>query len=291
MSETRAHRLRHEAEALGARLPPLLVYADRVAATVAQGVHGRRRVGLGESFWQFRQFQNGDPIGAIDWRQSAKGDKLLLREHEWEAAQTVWFWVDPSASMRFASKGETAKYDRALVLALAIASLLLRGGECIACMSPGMRPMRGHAALTRFGEQLLRMPEHDGTPDMPLPRNARAVLIADWLAPVEETQAWLRRIHEMGVRAYLIVTLDPAECDLPYRGRVRFQGLENDGIALIGDVQKVRADYLSLMDQHRAALADVARYFGWRLGTHRTDLPAEQAVLAAFTALAGEAPR
>ena len=49
------------AEWLGARLPPLMVQAERVAATVAQGVHGRRRVGQGDSFWQFRAFVAGDP--------------------------------------------------------------------------------------------------------------------------------------------------------------------------------------------------------------------------------------
>ena len=59
------------AEAVGARLPPLLVAAERVASTVAQGVHGRRRVGQGDSFWQFRRFVAGDPIARIDWRQSA----------------------------------------------------------------------------------------------------------------------------------------------------------------------------------------------------------------------------
>ncbi|HEY4171496.1 MAG TPA: DUF58 domain-containing protein, partial [Rhodopila sp.] len=63
------------AEALGARLPPLLVAADRVAATVAQGVHGRRRVGQGDSFWQFRRFVSGDPLARIDWRQSAKSGR------------------------------------------------------------------------------------------------------------------------------------------------------------------------------------------------------------------------
>ncbi|HIP80173.1 MAG TPA: DUF58 domain-containing protein, partial [Kiloniellaceae bacterium] len=41
--------LRHRAEQLAATLPPLLVAAERVASTVAQGVHGRRRVGQGET--------------------------------------------------------------------------------------------------------------------------------------------------------------------------------------------------------------------------------------------------
>ena len=93
------------AEALGARLPPLLVAAERVAATVAQGVHGRRRVGQGDSFWQFRPFLPGDATNRIDWRQSARSERIFVRETEWEAAQTVALWRDGGETMRWRKAG------------------------------------------------------------------------------------------------------------------------------------------------------------------------------------------
>ena len=101
----RALPLRIRAEQTAAALPPLLVAAERVAATVAQGVHGRRRVGQGEAFWQFRQYQPGDAAARIDWRESAKSQRLYVRETEWEAAQSVWLWRDASASMDYSSAG------------------------------------------------------------------------------------------------------------------------------------------------------------------------------------------
>ncbi|MCA3425865.1 MAG: DUF58 domain-containing protein, partial [Roseomonas sp.] len=55
------------AEALGARLPPLVVKAERIAATVMQGVHGRRRSGQGDAFWQFRPYLPGDAAARVDW--------------------------------------------------------------------------------------------------------------------------------------------------------------------------------------------------------------------------------
>jgi uncharacterized protein (DUF58 family) len=135
------------AEALGARLPPLLVAADRVASTVAQGVHGRRRVGQGDSFWQFRRFVSGDPLSRIDWRQSAKSGRgapegWFIRETEWEAAQTVSLWRDASASMRWRSRQALVeKRDRANLLLLSLASLLLRGGERVTMMQQDARPV------------------------------------------------------------------------------------------------------------------------------------------------------
>ena len=95
--------LHHRAELLAANLPPLMVAAERVAATVAQGVHGRRRIGQGETFWQFRHYERGDPIQHIDWRRSARSDSVYLRETEWEAAQSVWLWSDASPSMQYQS--------------------------------------------------------------------------------------------------------------------------------------------------------------------------------------------
>ena len=88
--------LHQRAELLSANLPPLLIRAERVAATVSQGVHGRRRVGQGETFWQYRRYEAGDPIQKIDWRRSAKSEPVYIRENEWEAAQSVWLWSDGS---------------------------------------------------------------------------------------------------------------------------------------------------------------------------------------------------
>jgi uncharacterized protein (DUF58 family) len=288
MNERAPVRRRHEAERVGAGLPPLLVAADRVAATVAQGVHGRRRVGVGESFWQFRSYQPGDATAAIDWRQSAKGDRVVLREQEWEAAESVWLWVDRSASMGFRSHPGPTKHERAQVLALALASLLLRAGERVASLASATPPMAGRAALARLAEQLDQPPaagDDDELPRRPLPKHARCVLVSDWLMPRERIEAWLGFIHGLGVQGFVVAVLDPAELELPYAGRVRFTGMEQEGVALIGNVDRVRADYERLMAEHRAALADVTRRLGWRMTLHRTDHPPEQALLPAYMAL------
>src|SRR3974390_2869979 len=113
--------LRERAESLAATLPALQVAAERLASAVSLGVHGRRKAGMGETFWQFRRYSSQDSSTLIDWRQSAKSQHLFVREREWEAAETVWFWRDGSLSMRFASQG-TKKNERAGLLTLALGS-------------------------------------------------------------------------------------------------------------------------------------------------------------------------
>src|SRR5580700_8511302 len=119
-----------EGRTLAASMPRLILEARRVAATVIHGLHGRRRAGPGENFWQFRRFVSGEPAGRVDWRRSARDDHLYVREQEWEAAHTVWLWPDRSPSMAFASKdARDSKLERALIVAFALAELLVEGGE------------------------------------------------------------------------------------------------------------------------------------------------------------------
>src|SRR6201996_6243230 len=130
-----------------------MVQADHLAASVSLGVHGRRRAGIGESFWQFRRYASPDSSAAIDWRQSAKTQHLYVRQREWEAAQTVWFWRDASANMSFKS-GSVSKRARADLLLLALASLLVRGGERVGFIGMEGGAAASRLALTRMGRAL-----------------------------------------------------------------------------------------------------------------------------------------
>ena len=80
-----------------------------------------------------------------------------MRETEWAAAQSVWLWRDGSPSMRYRSSERVPeKLERAELLTIALAALLVRGGERIALTGSGRRPATGQAALNRLAIQLLR---------------------------------------------------------------------------------------------------------------------------------------
>jgi uncharacterized protein (DUF58 family) len=283
--------LRQRAEQLAATLPPLLVAAERIASTVAQGVHGRRRVGQGETFWQFREYHFGDQPQSIDWRQSAKSDRVYVRQMEWEAAQSVWIWRDTSASMDWRSSDQMQdKRGRADLLSLAIAALLLRGGEHVTLLGSGLRPLHGRAALARLASLIERDREgvENGAglpPFEPLPRDAQTVFIGDFLAPLEQIDAAVRGYAEAGVRGYILQVLDMAEESLPYDGRVHFEGLEGEDPWLLSRVEAVRGDYLARLNSQRAGLRAIARSAGWTFASHRTNQPPESALLALYASL------
>lgn len=280
-----------DAAALAARLPPLLVAAERVAATVAQGVHGRRRAGAGDSFWQFRPYAPGDPPARIDWRLAARAGRpapqgWVVRETEWEASETVCLWVDASPSMEWRSAASLpTKRGRAVLLALALAALLLGGGERVMLPGAEILPARGRGALPRLAEALLSGPRAAWPDPDRLPRHARLVLIGDFLAPEAEIAALLAGCAARSVGGALMQLRDPAEETLPYAGRVRFDGLEGEAPFLAPRVEAVREAYIARLAARRAVLTARALANGFMFTAHRTDATAETALLALHAAL------
>src|SRR6478609_7512480 len=135
---------------LAASLPRLILESRKIAATVIHGLHGRKRSGSGENFWQFRRFVSGEEARRIDWRRSARDDNLYVREREWEAAHTIWLWPDRSPSMAFTSRlARESKLDRTLTIAFALGEILVEAGERVGL--PGlMRPTGSRAVLTQL---------------------------------------------------------------------------------------------------------------------------------------------
>ena len=157
--------LRAKAEDEAARLPALLARAEHLAGAVLLGEHGRRRAGMGDDFWQYRPAQQGDSRRLIDHRRSALGDTQFVREREWQIAQSVMLWVDQGASMRFASTDDLPnKAERARVLALATAILLVRGGERVGLTGTRLPPRRGDAQIIRLASLFSEDAEDDYAP-------------------------------------------------------------------------------------------------------------------------------
>jgi len=293
--DPRDQALRHRdaAERLAGAFPPLLVEADRVAHTIAQGLHGRRRAGTGEAFWQFRPYRPGDMTTAIDWRKSARSDRLFIRENEWEAANTMWLWVNQAETMTFRSHlSETTKRDRSIVLSLALGSLLIRAGERIGAFGSDFPASPHRAALRRIAAYLTSPGSTDEEvsslpPALGLRRFSNIVLFSDFLDPVDEIGDRLAAIGSRDVRGHLVQVLDPAEETLPYTGRKEFQEMRGDMRLTVGRAENLRPDYQRRIAAHRDELRELVRRLGWTLTVHHTDHSPQTALLALYGLLSG----
>ncbi len=289
-SQLPALALEEASQDLAAKLPSLLVEARRVAATVSQGTHGRRRAGPGDTFWQYRSFAAGDSASSIDWRRSAGSSHLFVRECEWEAAHTVWIWIDLSPSMYFRSHLATAsKAERAIVLALALASLVSDAGERVGI--PGvMEAKSGHKAPSFMMETLSRsLAYFKSLPDARsrLGRHSELVIFSDFLEPEDALAKTFCDIARQGIRGHILRILDPAEESLPYHGRVEFLDGENGTRYVAERAESLRQDYRHRLEAHKAAVAAHASGLGWTPFLHHTNRPAVEALLPLHMHLSG----
>lgn len=288
---------RAEAVDLARRLPGLIAAAKETAASVMHGVHGRRRAGVGETFWQFRPFISGEASARVDWRRSARDDRLYVREREWEAAHIVWLWIDRSPSMGFVSSlARQSKIDRALVLGLALADLLARGGERVGLIGL-TRPtasrdiverlalaLQSQAALPGFTAE--ELPEAE-----PLGPRMQAVLISDFLSDAGAVADMVQRLSARGARGHLATIADPIEETFPFAGHTEFVDVDSPARLRVGHAEAFRQDYLARLASHRARIDAAARERGWSSVVHRTDRPASEALLALSMRLEAEGRR
>ncbi len=280
--------LRARSEGVAGALPGLLMSAERLAATILLGEHGRRRAGPGDAFWQYRPAQPGDPRRAIDWRQSARGDGHFVRETEWQAAQSLMLWVDDAASMAFAADGRPSKLRRAQTLALALAVLAVRAGERAGLAALPEPPRSGRAQLARIADALMEggdVPDYGAPRPRVMPMGARAVFLSDFLGPTEPVTEALTAAADRGVQGVLVQVLDPEEEAFPYDGRTVFESMAGAVRFETLKAGRLRGDYLERLAARRAALRDLAARTGWRFHLHHTDASPEAALLALYAAL------
>ena len=269
-------------------VPDLLVEARRIVNTVIAGWHGRRKRGIGENFWQFRPYVEGDS-SRIDWRRSARDDHIYVRDREWEAAHTVWLWADPSPSMLYKSTAAAAsKEARALVLSLALAELLSRSGERIAW--PGLTdPFTARNGAERIAAQLAHAATLPAKPDLAaIRRFSDIVLVSDFLDPVEETFEWLDGLAKRGARAHLIEVADPAEESFPFSGRTEFTDPETGEKLTAGRAEILGEAYRRLYGARRQELISRCQRLGWSYTVNHTDRPASEALVRIHAAMAAD---
>lgn len=280
---------------LASRLPRLVARAKELAASLAHGLHGRRRAGVGETFWQYRPFAPGEDAHRVDWRRSARGDLLYVREREWEAARDYLIWMDCSPSMAFASSlAADYKLDRAVTLGLALADVLVRGGERAGALGL-CAPVSARDVIDRLARVLDAGAAGAAKAELPpmalLRARTKLALISDFLCDVEALAARLNRFADAGAAGALLMVADPSEETLPFEGETRFLDTDGGPSFYAGDSKRLRGDYVERLEEHRARLREAARRAGFLFLQHHTDRPAAEAALALVMALQGVAER
>jgi uncharacterized protein (DUF58 family) len=192
--------------------------------------------------------------------------------------------------MRFASRPDlSTKLDRASLLALALASLLTRGGERIGLLGNGAKPASGRIAVGRLAHELVEALPQDAAlpPPAAVGKNAQLVWLSDFLSPLGDIERAVRGLAGAGLTGHLVHIVDPVEQDFPFRGRTRFEWSAPHRSEVFGRAERIREDYCRRFRAQSDAVAALARGLGWSYLIHRTDRQPVKALVALYAELAG----
>jgi uncharacterized protein (DUF58 family) len=129
----------------------LLARQDRTHALV----RATRRVGGDSEFERLREYTRDDEYRAIDWKATARRQKLISRQYQLERNQNLMLMLGAGRSMSTESAG-LPLFDHALNASLLLAHVATRGGDRVGLMAFSDRveafiaPMGGRRAVQRI---------------------------------------------------------------------------------------------------------------------------------------------
>lgn len=275
---------RHEADKASAHLPSLMMQAEKVANGILHGDHALRKSGMGEKFWQFREYLPGDRPQDIDWRQSAKTEEIFIRQREWQIAQKTFFWCASGDGMAYTSaKILPQKLDAARVITLALAILMARANEQVGLFGDP-KTGRSELQLQRIAENLiagLQRPESlPAAGVFPLPQHSSLILCGDFLEPLPRIAENFDYLSASVQNALVVQVLDPQEVDLDFEGRITFQGLTRGERETVNNVASIQDAYRQRLRDHMQGVYALCSERNWSYLLHRTDQNISDTVLA-----------
>lgn len=264
---------RQETEKTLNNLPDLIVNAEQASHNLLHGLHNRKKSGTGESFWQFREYNNTDRPQDIDWRQSAKSDAVLIKQKELQTAQKTILWCNQSASMNFRSRNKYyTKHDVAKTLCLALSLMLTKTGEHVGLLQmdkTGNSTKHIHKIASLLFSGSAKAPLPDMTTHT-LPKNASFIGVSDFLSPPDTIKEKLNALSSRTKNGMIIQVLDPAEVTFPYHGRIDFMGTDNIKTS-VNNASDMRDAYQKKISAHIKNIEQICAQAQWHYVLHKTD--------------------
>jgi uncharacterized protein (DUF58 family) len=241
--------------------------------------------GPGTEAGESREYRAGDDVRRMDWPVTARTQVPHVRQTVADRELETWLAVDLSASLDFGT-ARCLKRDLALAAAASTAHLTVRGGNLIgAVVGTGDTRVRlparpGRKDANGLLRQIARTPVRPGRDDLgalvdmlnrPPRRRGLAVVISDFLAPVE---SWARPLRKLSVRHDVLAVeiLDPRELELPDVGVIALVEPETGQMHEVQTADgRLRERYAAAAAAQRSEIAGAIRAAGSAHLRLRTD--------------------
>lgn len=229
------------------------------------GQNAVRRAGSGQEFWQYRPYEPTDAASRIDWRRSARGNRLYVREQARDVPFSLRIRLDHASGMDYSSGNFATKTDVALVLGLVLAGFALIGHDAVGVQDFPARRGGALPDILRAAWQPCTLWQAGKVTGC-----SHLVVVTDGLHPLPDIVSGLQGLAPRAVHRGLVLLADPAETSFPFAGRIRFSGLTDQPDKVFGQAEMVRDGYRQARRAHVAAIHAAAGKHGWQVWEHVT---------------------
>jgi len=266
---------------LRALVAQLHIIVKRLTSADMSGDFSSAFRGSGLEFAHLRNYEMGDEIRSIDWKSSAKMNRLMVKEFVQERERTVIIAVDLSASLT-AGSSEKLKADSARTVAACLAmmaqntndkvGLLLFAGTVIKFMPP----RKGATYNTQLVHEILSADAIYAQSNINAPlnhlanihlRNAIVFIVSDWILPTDQSTALLAFIGNKN-ETVAVRIMDPLERALPSLGLLPIIDPESGELTMINTASSAGRtlnaflaqrlnDQKNLLNRNKIAILDI----------------------------------
>ena len=209
----------------------------------------------GIEFSDLRQYQTSDDASRIDWKNSATGDDLYVKEYEEEKDLDVFVIVDASDSMMFGT-AEKLKSEYAAIVAAAIAYASIDMGINVGFGIYGddelvMLPDGGQAQYQKILTEITRFDNYGGDFNLEhaldsvvgqIKENTSIFLISDFLSVEGDWKSKMLVSSKKFRHVLNIMVRDLRDTKLPDAGNFRFEDISGNG-QLVANTSKIREEF------------------------------------------------
>jgi uncharacterized protein (DUF58 family) len=233
----------------------------------AYGENQSRQSGVGNEFWQHREYSAGDALNVIDWRLSARNDRVYVREHEQEKKRRFVIWRDGSASMDVSTDRPINRFYRANLITLVLIIILSEAGEQVSYACKDLMKISKSSDINNLAD-ILGDTQGDTQAGQSLkesnisPANfdeynsSSTILISDCMVPAEEIKRWI-----ISTGANTLVELRDELESYNHKGRILFIDPESGAQIEYGDAAAIQSEYEAAYAAHLLSIKEICTQY------------------------------
>lgn len=143
------------------------IYTRRLLKSSLVGNYTVAQKGFGLEFDQIREYQPGDDVRFIDWKSTARSNRVLVKQYYQERSRVIWLAVDVSKSVQFSSSSST-KHDSIAQIASVLSIVADSGKDMVGLILFSdnieycLPPQRGRVHLHEIMKQVFAFEPQEG---------------------------------------------------------------------------------------------------------------------------------